>query len=297
MSTHSTAMPKPGSRALFNAVLIAVCAGLVAGLSWYGYDFYVLDVSSRVDHEQYDSLSPARPLGHGYGIAGTLLILTNLLYLPRRRFPQWRVGSMRAWLDMHVATGLTGSILILFHSAFQVRALIALVTAASLLLVVVTGVIGRYLYAIAPKPDPDALDGYLGGLDQILPGIGARLGEVMKGIAKPPSPGSPSLPRAFVLWRKFARAGKRRREAVMESFREQTRPRTLGRDEERLAADLARKASRAAEKEYRAEGAALLLRSWRGLHRYLALLMVLSVVVHIAVAVYFGYWWVFSQSG
>ena len=41
--------------------------------------------------------------------------------------------------------------------------------------------------------------------------------------------------------------------------------------------------------------AAALLRSWRGLHRYAALLMVLLVALHIGIAWYYGFVWVFSD--
>jgi hypothetical protein len=33
------------------------------------------------------------------------------------------------------------------------------------------------------------------------------------------------------------------------------------------------------------------LRSWRGLHRFFALLMIVSVGLHIAMAGKWGYWW------
>ena len=38
-----------------------------------------------------------------------------------------------------------------------------------------------------------------------------------------------------------------------------------------------------------------LMRSWRGLHRFTALLMILSVGVHITVAWVFGFRWIFSE--
>ena len=105
-------------------------------------------------HPDYRRLGPAGFLGHGYGMVGTALILTNLLYLVRRRFtkyvPAW-MGSVRGWLNAHVFTGLFGSILILFHSAFQLRTPIATVTSVSLSIVVVTGLVGLYLHALVPR--------------------------------------------------------------------------------------------------------------------------------------------------
>ena len=38
---------------------------------------------------------------------------------------------------------------------------------------------------------------------------------------------------------------------------------------------------------------AALMRSWRSLHRFLALLMIVSVSLHIGVAWYYGFRWIF----
>ena len=49
---------------------------------------------------------------------------------------------MATWLNLHVFTGLVGTVLIMFHSAFQFRTPIALATAGSLGVVVLTGIVG-----------------------------------------------------------------------------------------------------------------------------------------------------------
>ena len=115
------------------AVLFVVLVLLaLAYVLWdLGDDFYLSDLESRVEHSAYETLRPGGLLGHGYGIIGTLLILANLLYLARRRLARWSLGSMATWLNLHVLTGLIGSLLILFHSAFQFRTPIAVVTAVS----------------------------------------------------------------------------------------------------------------------------------------------------------------------
>ena len=47
--------------------------------------------------------------------------------------------------------------------------------------------------------------------------------------------------------------------------------------------------------EVRSHAAGTLLRTWRSLHRFLAILMLTTVVVHIATAWSFGYRWIWSQ--
>ena len=44
----------------------------------------------------------------------------------------------------------------------------------------------------------------------------------------------------------------------------------------------------------RASGIAALLRSWRAMHRFFALLMLSAVFLHAGVAWYYGYRWIFA---
>ena len=107
-------------------ITLLILAVLTELMLWRGYDYYRQGLSARAMHPDYRLLNPGGLLGHGYGMVGTALILTNLLYLVRRRFAKYipaQMGSMKAWLNAHVLTGLVGSLLVLFHSAFQLFAI------------------------------------------------------------------------------------------------------------------------------------------------------------------------------
>ena len=54
-----------------------------------------------------------------------------------------------------------------------------------------------------------------------------------------------------------------------------------------------RELHKASTAEARASGMAALLRSWRGLHRFFALLMLIAVGVHAGIAWHYGYRWIF----
>ncbi|HET9987228.1 MAG TPA: hypothetical protein VFQ65_01880, partial [Kofleriaceae bacterium] len=62
------------------------------------------------------------------------------------------------------------------------------------------------------------------------------------------------------------------------------------REHRRAIADLVK----AAAADARASATSALLRSWRGLHRFFALVMLAAVFLHAGVAWYYGYRWIFS---
>jgi hypothetical protein len=280
-----------GSRRLHVLLFMLFVAGAVA-LTLRGYDFYLLSIGERVDHPDFRVLGPGSNLGHGYGIAGTALILTNLTYLLRRRFARLSMGSLRAWLDVHVFTGLFGGMLVLFHSAFQVRSSIALITVGSLLIVIVTGLLGRYLYALAPKADGARLEALLSALDVVGPGMGQVLASRVRLVPRTPSPERLSLLAVIGRLPRY-RLEARQRRALIEQVVAHYAAHLPG--EVRLLEKPIAQCTRIYMGEVRAAAAGALLKSWRGLHRLAALVMVTLVALHIGVAWYYGFVWVFDE--
>ena len=126
-----------------------------------------------------------------------------------------------------------------------------------------------------------ALDDY----DQLTPGLRDRLARAIAELPGPDVPANASLLRslwAIPSWRRVARL----RRGAIELL---TPPPTL-RDERRAIAELVK----AAAADARASATAALLRSWRGLHRFFALVMLAAVFLHAGVAWYYGYRWIFS---
>ena len=275
-------------------VLLGLCV-FGYGLWKVGSDFYLSGLEARVEHGDYDSLRPGGLIGHGYGIVGTILILTNLLYLARRRFARWSLGSMSTWLNLHVFTGLVGSLLILFHSAFQFRTPIAVVTAVSLGVVVATGIAGRYLYTFTPRPDREALDQALASLDELAPGCSARVYHALA-IHKVTQVDTHRLLIAkLAAIPKWVRDARSRGFLVSYVIEDAPVADVLGRKERRRFRKAKRTVRKYATREVVATMASSLLQSWRGLHRFLALILILLVPVHIAVAWIYGYRWIFSE--
>lgn len=147
----SQAAKRPFSTYFFSALSVVSCA-LVLWYIWPGKDYYLLSRSQRPLHAYHDALRSSGVGGICFGLVGTVLIFLNLTYLVRGRFMEieW-LGSLRSWLTFHVFTGLIGPMLILFHSAFVLRSPLASISALSLTVVALTGVVGRYIYAHTPR--------------------------------------------------------------------------------------------------------------------------------------------------
>lgn len=260
-----------------------------------GAEFYALDVESRVDHDDFRVLSPGSPVGHGYGIFGTVLILTNLLYLARRRFARWHLGSMRTWLHIHVFTGLFGTVLVVFHSAFQLRSPVATVTAVSLGIVVVTGLVGRFFYGIAPEPDIAGLHRALSELDALSPGLARSVKSALDTLPEPTHCLRSSLFASLATIPQWQRERRERMRIVHAACVPLVTSDALTWRERRRARRLRAEAAQRAGDPVRAVLATHILRSWRGLHRFTALLMILLVILHITVAWVLGYRWILSE--
>lgn len=85
--------------------------------------------------------------GYDLGLAGGLMMLSLLAYPLRKRIRLLeRLGAMNTWFRYHMFIGIAGPLLIVFHSAFQLKSINGTIAFLAMLLVVFSGVIGRFLY-------------------------------------------------------------------------------------------------------------------------------------------------------
>lgn len=86
-------------------------------------------------------------LSYWMAVAGGTMMLAVFLY-PLRKYLRrlHRLGAVKWWLWAHIGFGLAGPWLILLHSTFRIRSLNAGVALGSMLVVVASGIAGRFLY-------------------------------------------------------------------------------------------------------------------------------------------------------
>jgi thioredoxin reductase/Pyruvate/2-oxoacid:ferredoxin oxidoreductase delta subunit len=124
---------------------------ILAFLAWRGWEYYLLSPWQRLKSPMHAEFRPAGLWGHGLGIGATIFMLSNFLYALRKRVRAFSgLGDMRMWLVFHVFVGFMSPLVIAFHAAFQSRNLLATGTAAALGVVVLTGIVGRYIFSLVP---------------------------------------------------------------------------------------------------------------------------------------------------
>jgi hypothetical protein len=124
---------------------------LLVGLIAYGADYYWASAAQRAFSPKHPYLKPSGTIGLRLGMVGFLMFLLIYLYPLRKRWA-WlsRQGSSRHWLDFHVLLGLAAPVVITFHASFKFSG-IAGVAYWIMMIVSLSGVVGRYLYAQIPR--------------------------------------------------------------------------------------------------------------------------------------------------
>lgn len=140
------------SIAFYFFVLIAV----VVYFQWLGSTYYNLPIEKRFFDSMYMLLKPSGLIGHGLGILGTVIMMIGLFaYMARKRFRVlFDFGALKYWLEFHIFMCTLGPILILYHTTFKFGGIIS-VAFWSMVVVWVSGAIGRYFYVHIPH----AIDG------------------------------------------------------------------------------------------------------------------------------------------
>ncbi len=99
----------------------------------------------QADLENY--ITPESGLGYALGITGGVLMLLLPMYSLRKRVKWMRGwGVISHWFKVHMILGILGPLFILFHCNFRLGSQNGNIALFSMLLVVASGIVGRYFY-------------------------------------------------------------------------------------------------------------------------------------------------------
>jgi dihydropyrimidine dehydrogenase (NAD+) subunit PreT len=277
--------------------LFTLGALIVALLTVVGLDYYQVPIPLRKDHPAHAFLKPAGSWGHGVGVVSTLFMLSNFLYAVRKRWDRIKgFSSIRNWLTFHQFVGFMSPLVITFHAAFQSNNLLATSTAASLAIVVATGVVGRFIFGVVPSGVGHQNE--LGELTKRYERLKTRaetdmehtttdmdrVAQVLQHATTPPRELS-------VLAFMFHLPAQRLRDAadlrhLRQAFRSPENFEEFKENFEKL------RTLQAQVSFYR--GLKRLMGMWRVLHVVLAICLVVLIAAHIGFSLFLGYKWIFS---
>lgn len=84
---------------------------------------------------------------YNLGLIGGILMLLQFVYAIRKRTSSMRRwGLLSKWFSVHTFIGLTAPVIIIVHSRFEMLSINGTVALIAMLIVVLSGMVGRYLY-------------------------------------------------------------------------------------------------------------------------------------------------------
>lgn len=116
-----------------------------------GAPYYLEPMAERVRHPWHALLRPSGTVGLTAGILAVAIFIFLWLYPLRKKYKRLAfLGSLGKWMDVHVATALAMPLLLAIHATWRADGVIGL-GLLSMMIVIASGVIGRYLYVRIPR--------------------------------------------------------------------------------------------------------------------------------------------------
>jgi hypothetical protein len=267
---------------------------ILAGGAYFG-----TDIANRPHHALHNDWKPSGVIGHGLGIVGSLLMLILLLYSVRKRYAfmqGW--GNIRYWLNYHIWMGITGPILVVFHTAFKFGGIVS-VSFWSMVAVALSGVLGRYIYVQIPRTlgGQELSDAELESMDkQLLQSMGSIKGvteETLRSIEGLSGTGNGQRRDSYatvLVWLKNDLLLPQQLSHLNKTLRVQG---NIAPDQIRVLMGLVKQRARLRRRISFLSTARNLLHHWHIIHKPFAVVMLLIMLVHVAVTLLFGYKWIF----
>jgi len=278
---------------IYIGVMSVIVLMVTAYLTYVGYSYYQLPLEERFYHPQHDWFKPSGAYGHGIGILGTLMILFGVvLYIARKRYnfmvKQFRLKYL---LEFHIFLCTLGPILILFHTAFKFGGLVS-VAFWSMVAVVASGVIGRFIYIQIPR----TIEGRELSLNEVK-GMRSELATTLERTL-----GSDQGLISLLASASSGRDGTRKGSFVslyleerrtVQAIRSSLKTRNVAMEERSSIIRMVKEEFALSHRIGRLQTMQQLFKYWHVAHLPFALIMLIVLIIHVAVTLAFGYRWIF----
>jgi hypothetical protein len=281
---------------VYISTMVAVVLIVTFFLAYKGASYYATPLEERFYHPDHDYFKPSGLFGHGLGIIGTLLIAFGVsIYIARKRYKLLaRFGRLKYWLEFHIFLCTLGPIMVLFHTAFKFGGIVS-IAFWSMVAVVASGVIGRFIYIQIPR----TIEGRMLHLHEIQ-SMKTDLGSLLSGSYQL-DPANFQQLLAYVNG-PVTSGGNLLQEMITKYLSDRSMLAGVRKDlrQQGLAGKDIKHVTRLVEQELtlsnrisRLRSMQKLFRYWHVVHMPFALIMLVIVLLHIVVTVSFGATWIF----
>lgn len=282
---------------IFISIMVIIVVASVIILTYTGFNYYGISLEDRYFHTGNESLKPSGYLGHGFGIAGSLMIITGVFsYMARKRFRKLSgLGYLKHWLEFHIFLCILGPVFIVFHTSFKFGGIVA-ISFWSMVAVVLSGVIGRFIYIQIPRSVEgrelslnelcvmkSELSALISDSSQEAGNISDLMQDAFKD--KPDYSGKNIFIRIF--------SGYKYDRIILKQLKRDLRKKKLEKANYRRACKLLKNEISLNRKIDMLVSMRSLLEYWHVAHLPFALAMLIVMLIHVGVVITFGYRWIF----
>jgi hypothetical protein len=271
--------------------MVAIVVALTFYLSYTGYDYYKTPLEERFYHPRHAWFKPSGVYGHGIGILGTLLIIIGVwLYIARKRYNfLGKYIRIKYLLEFHIFLCTVGPILILFHTAFKFGGIVS-VAFWSMVAVVASGVIGRFIYIQIPH----TIEGRALSLNEVKDMRNKLIDELRNNSGLDESVIDQLLLATGNSNEASAGQSKKMSESeVIREIKKALSKKDVAKAQRRSIMKMVREEFALARRIGRLELMQKLFKYWHVAHLPFALIMLIILIVHVGVTLSFGYRWIF----
>jgi len=250
-------------------------------LSYTGYEYYNTSLEERFYHPKHTWFKPSGPYGHGLGIIGTLMILIGVsIYIARKRYNfMAKQLNLKYLLEFHIFLCTLGPILVLFHTAFKFGGIVS-IAFWSMVAVVLSGVIGRFIYIQIPR----TIEGRELTLKEVK-GLKTNLMSVLEEQFKIDD-------QTRLLITQVTNVEGTSKKSV-RLLKKELKRKKFPREDQKYILKLVKDDISLSGKIARLQTMQRLFKYWHVAHLPFALIMLVIVIIHIAITLAFGYKWIF----
>ena len=252
-------------------------------LIYTGYTYYNTALEERFYHPHHHWFKPSGIYGQGLGIVGTFMIVFGVaIYIARKRYNFLsKYIRLKYLLEFHIFLCTLGPILVLFHTAFKFGGIVS-IAFWSMVAVVLSGVIGRFIYIQIPR----TIEGRELSLSEVK-NMKTDLTDVLSNKFKLEN-NIMQLIISFTNEQDISNNYKTTR-----NLRKELNKINLPKKERISILNLVKNEMSLSRKIGRLETMQRLFKYWHVAHMPFALIMLIIVIIHVGVTLAFGYKWIF----